>query len=224
LENPIIAVYFVFQSTFMESQQPSLETLQDIKRMMERSSRFISLSGLSGISAGLFALAGAYVAKDWIGQYANLDEGRVVNAPSPELRWKLILLAGLVLVLALIASLYFTWRKAKKNSLPVWDHSSKKLLINLLIPLITGGLFISGLLYYNHWELVSPACLVFYGLALVNASKYTLTDIRYMGLIEIGLGWVGMFYSGYGLYFWAIGFGLVHIVYGAIMWLKYEWK
>jgi hypothetical protein len=207
----------------MESQHPSLETLQDIKRMMERSSRFISLSGLSGISAGLFALAGAYLAQDWIRQYNGLDMGKGGPATSQELQWKLMWLAGGVLAGALVSSYFFTWRRAKKNNLPLWDHSSKKLLINLLIPLASGGLFVAGLLYGGYWQLISPACIIFYGLALVNASKYTLTDIRYIGLVEIGLGWISMFYPSYGLYFWAVGFGLLHLIYGAIMWLKYEW-
>ena len=51
----------------MNEQQP-LEELQHIKRMMERSSRFISLSGLSGIAAGICAIAGAWFANDVITQ------------------------------------------------------------------------------------------------------------------------------------------------------------
>jgi hypothetical protein len=201
----------------MEDQRASLETLQEIKRMMERSSRFISLSGLSGMTAGIFALLGAYLAKDWIAGNADPEH-------SPALRWKLLLLASAVLALALIFSFYFSWRKASKNNLPLWDHSSKNLLINLLIPLAAGGLFVLGLLDHGYLELICPACLVFYGLALLNASKYTLSDIRYVGIIEIALGCLAIFYTSYGLYFWSIGFGLLHIVYGAIMWLKYDLK
>jgi hypothetical protein len=105
---------------------------------------------------------------------------------------------------------------------PIWDHTSKKLLLNLLIPLAAGGMFVLGLLHYDDWRFVVPATLVFYGLALVNASKYTVSDIRYLGFLEIALGILGMWYIGYGLYFWAIGFGLLHIIYGLIMWWKYE--
>ena len=108
--------------------------------------------------------------------------------------------------------------------LPIWDHASRKLLINMLIPLIAGGLFVLGLLYHSDWEYVAPACLVFYGLALVNASKYTLTDIRYLGLLEILLGSICMYYPHEGLYFWTAGFGVLHIIYGLIMWWKYERK
>jgi hypothetical protein len=214
-----VAKYF-----YMDTQDPSLETLQDIKRIMERSSRFISLSGLSGLSAGVCALIGAYLAQGWIGNYTIHNQMRedFVSGDAHDLTWKLVTLASGVLVFALISSFYFTWRKARKNNLPVWDHSSKKLLVNLLIPLLSGGFFVTGLLYHDQWKFVAPACLIFYGLALVNASKYTLSDIRVVGILEIVLGLINMYLTKYGLYFWAIGFGVLHIIYGWIMWLKYE--
>ncbi len=204
----------------------SLETLRDIRRMMERSSRFISLSGLSGVSAGLFALAGAWIAYRWMHAYYRAGGtvsrlGYVANEEHP-LRERLFLLAVAVLAAALASSTWFTWRKARRNGLPVWDHTSKKLVINVAIPLIAGGLFVLGLCYHSLWDIVAPACLVFYGLALVNASKYTLSDIRYLGILEIVLGCINVYYAQWGIYFWALGFGVLHIVYGLIMWWKYE--
>jgi hypothetical protein len=208
----------------MNDQHESLETLQNIRRMMERSSRFISLSGLSGLSAGVFALAGAYIAHVWLGgYYYHYDaRGSYSGQDFYLLILKLFTLAAVILACALLFAFYFTWRKTKANNVQMWDHTSKKLLINLLIPLMTGGLFVLGLLYQGEWFLVAPACLVFYGLALVNASKYTLTDIRYIGFFEIGLGLVNIFYPAYSLYFWAVGFGVLHIIYGLIMWWKYD--
>ncbi|MBS1599436.1 MAG: hypothetical protein JST75_14515 [Bacteroidetes bacterium] len=205
----------------MDSQNPSLDTLKDIKRLMERSSRFISLSGLSGLSAGICALIGAYVAHSWIKSDFVTSNTRVLE-PVHEIKIRLVLLAIVVLIAALGFSFYFTWNKARKNNLPIWDHTSKKLLINLMIPLAAGGFFVLGLLSQNEWRFVASACLVFYGLALVNASKYTLTDIRYLGLMEIALGLINLYYPEYSLYFWAIGFGLLHIIYGLIMWWKYD--
>lgn len=218
MEIPFFSTYFAVQSTFMDSQDQSLETLQDIRRIMERSSRFISLSGLSGLSAGICALTGAYIAYGWLQTYA------AGSLELEDLKRRLVFLAVSVLSLALISAFYFTWRKAKKNNLPVWDRSSRILLINLLIPLVTGGLFVMALYFKNEWRFVAPASLIFYGLALVNASKYTLGDIRYVGIIDILLGLAGMYYSNEALYLWATGFGLLHIIYGLIMWWKYDWK
>jgi hypothetical protein len=131
-------------------------------------------------------------------------------------------LAFAVLTGAILTAFYFTWRRAKKNNVPIWDHTSRKLLVNLLIPLIVGGVFVLGLLSYRDWRFVAPATLIFYGLALVNASKYTLSEVRYLGMLEILLGLVNMWFIGYGLYFWAAGFGALHIIYGLIMWWRYE--
>ncbi len=211
----------------MTDQSPtteqSLETLQDIKRMMERSSRFISLSGLSGVSAGVCALIGAWIARRWIGSYvADIRTDPFQEEVRDWFQLRMILLALGVLAAALATSTFFTWRKARRSQLPIWDLASKRLAINMAIPLATGGFFVFGLIEHSGWSYVAPSCLVFYGLALVNASKYTLTDIRYLGLLEIALGCMNMYYPHYGLRFWAAGFGVLHIVYGLIMWWKYE--
>lgn len=207
----------------MDQQHASLETLQDIRRIMNRSSRFLSLSGLSGVSAGVFALVGVYFAYDWIYEYFVRYSERGYNFEDyRQLILSLFGLAFAVLSGAILFAFYFTWRRAKKNNVPIWDHTSKKLFVNLVIPLVVGGVFVLGLLTYRDWRFIAPACLIFYGLALVNASKYTLSEVRYLGFLEIILGLVNMWYIGYGLYFWAAGFGVLHIVYGLIMWWKYE--
>ncbi len=206
-----------------EQRQQTLETLQDIKRMMERSSRFISLSGLSGIAAGICALIGAWFAKQKLDDYYVIFNTNGYGDTSfKQLKVDLFIIAMLVLAAALISSFYFTWRKARHNKLPIWDLTVKRLTINMLIPLVAGGLFIMAFYQQDEWRYIAPACLVFYGLALVNASKYTLTDVRYLGFCEIILGLINTQFIGYGLYFWAAGFGLLHIIYGFTMWWKYE--
>jgi len=205
----------------MKEQDPRpLDTLQDIRRMMQRSSRFISLSGLSGVSAGVTAFAGSILAYRWIRYYHEMnsaDEDLFHN-----LVFRLLMLALVVLAIAVLSAFYFTWRKAKHHHLPLWDLTSRRLVGNMMIPLGAGGLLILAMLQYDEWRFVSPACLIFYGLALVNGSRYTLSDVKYLGLLQIFLGLANTQFPGYGLYFWATGFGLLHIVYGLIMWWKYD--
>jgi len=213
----------------MNEQNQHLDALQDIRQMMQRSSRFISLSGLSGIAAGIWALIGAWFAYDWIyeGKVNNRlsDYEQSGSAFSPtKLGLNLVLLAGAVLAASLVSAFYFTWRKTARDKVSLWNHSSKMLTLNMVIPLITGGLFILALIQNNEWRFIAPSCLIFYGLALVNASKYTVSDIRYLGICEIVLGLINTQFIGYGLHFWAIGFGVLHIIYGFIMWWKYERK
>lgn len=207
----------------MEEKNQHLETLTEIRSLMEKSSRFISLNGLSGIFAGIFALIGAVIAFNYLHSYnrynyAYLMDGRV----NSDFYLFFFLNALFVLVSSLSFGSYFTIRKAKRNNQSIWDATSKRLLINLMIPLFSGGLFCLILLYHGLIGLIAPATLIFYGLALINASKYTLNDIRYLGICEIILGLIGSVYIGYGLLFWAIGFGLLHIIYGSVMYFKYE--
>lgn len=212
-----------FKVLFMSDQSQPIDALHDIRRLMQRSSRFISLSGLSGVAAGAWALIGAWFAHTWINEYyRSYDASGYTNYAFHQLKTRLILLAAGVLFMAWVSAFYFTWRRASKNRLPVWDHTAKQLTINMMIPLITGGLLILAFLRYDIWSFVGPFSLIFYGLALVNGSKYTLSDIRYLGLLEIVLGLINTQYIGYSLYFWAVGFGALHIIYGFIMWWKNE--
>lgn len=209
----------------MENKNDQLDALQDIRQMMKKSSKFLSLSGLSGVFAGIYALIGAFAGMAVIDYYVkNSDYSKKAYN---ELLFICILICFGVLVLSIATALLFTLKKAKKSGQKLFDHTGLRLIINMLIPLITGGLFCTALLYQGNGTmilLVSPAMLIFYGLALVNASKYTLHDIRYLGCLQIALGIVASFYLGYGILFWALGFGVLHIIYGIIMWFKYERK
>ena len=194
-----------------------LKDIQDIKQMMSQSSKFISLSGLSGILAGIYALIGAYVVNYLIEK--NKYDVIIIEG----LTFKLIILtAFVVLVLSLVTAYIMTVHKAKKVGEKVWDASSKRLLINFCIPLFTGGIFALLLLRHEVYGLIAPITLIFYGMACLNASKYTLRDVRYLGITEIMLGLIAVEFSGYGLYFWVLGFGICHIVYGAVMYFKYD--
>lgn len=207
----------------MTEQKEHLQAITDIRSMMERSSRCISLSGLSGVFAGIFALIGAYLAYIKMNSF-NTDYSRVSSENIIEITIYFIEIAGAVLIASLTVGTLLTIRNSKRKGIKVWDNSAKRLLINLGIPLVAGGLFCLVLLYHGIIGLVAPATLIFYGLALLNASKYTFNDIRYLGILEIILGLAGSMFIGYGLIFWAIGFGVLHIIYGAVMYFKYERK
>lgn len=198
------------------------EDLVHIRSMMERSSRFISLSGLSGVFAGIFALLGAgYAAFLFESNEMSYFDG-FEKVYSDEFIYKLIVLAIVVLVLALFSGFLFTYKKSKKNNLPIWTSTTKVMLSQLAIPLVVGGVFCLALVYHGLFVFLAPATLLFYGLALVNAGKYTYSDIQYLGYCQLFLGSVSLFFLGYGLIFWTLGFGILHIIYGTIMFKKYD--
>lgn len=194
-----------------------LKDIQDIKSMMDRSSQFISLSGLSGVLAGMYALLGAYVAHELI----ETHQGYYVTLESQTFKW-ILATAVTVLILSILTAFVLTYFKAKKVNEKVWNSTSKRMAVNFLIPLVTGGIFCMILLKQQHYGLVAPSTLLFYGLACINASKYTLRDVRYLGITVVALGLFATAIPGFALEFWALGFGVCHIIYGSIMHFKYD--
>ena len=205
----------------------TLKQINDIKNLMERSSRFLSLSGLSGVAAGLSALIGAAVAFFYLNydiRYFNIEQYFADKLYSGDTNSLIFLLLDgfLVLFVALSSAAFFTIRKTKKSGEKLWNSASKRLLIQLFIPLITGGIFCLLLIFHGIIFIVAPATLIFYGLALLNAGKYTLNEIQWLGIMEIILGLFSTLFIGYGLVFWSIGFGVLHIIYGITMYIRYD--
>lgn len=211
----------------MHESREHLQTLTEIRSLMERSAKFLSLSGLSGVSAGVIALVGAAVVYmrlrvDWLSVTGYEQLNRYDDVTQAQLEWFLVTVALAVLAAALLSGTYFTVRKARRQGLTVWNASSRRLLWAMLVPLATGGVFCLVLLEHNLISMAFSATLIFYGLALLNGSKYTLRDVESLGYCEIGLGLLSLFWPHYNLLAWAIGFGILHIVYGLAMYYKYE--
>jgi len=210
----------------MDNKSNYSDDLKIIKKLMEDSSRFLSLSGLSGLFAGCLALAGAVAAHFIILKTkTSVLDGFLINLSfqeSGKMKALLITDALIVLILALAGSFYFSYRKSLKKGLKVWTPISKRLLINLFVPLIAGGFFILLLFIANQWLLIVPAMLIFYGLALVNAGKFTYSEIFYLGITEIITGMLAGLFQESPLFFWTLGFGVLHIGYGLFMYRKYE--
>ena len=206
----------------LKMEDKYLNDIAEIKKMMSKSSQFISLSGLSGILAGLYALVGAFVAKYYINEYDSYASVlEVVNYQN--LILKLFLIALSVLIASIVTSTFFTFAKANKQQQQrIWNDTSRRLLTNFLIPIATGGIFVLLLIKNQYYGLVAPSTLIFYGLSCVNASKYTLRDVRYLGLTIVVIGLFATYFIGYGLEFWALGFGICHIIYGSVMYFKYD--
>ena len=208
-----------------ESTDKHLENLAAVRQIMERSSRFISLSGLSGIWAGVTALISSMVAYVYMNEQGLTHEaGKILPLFIPDKSniQFLVCLATITIFIALTGAVFFTTRSAKKRGLPLWDKQAARLLFHLFVPLAAGGLFCLLLIRQGYIDVISPATLVFYGLALLNASKFSVDELKVLGILQLLLGLVATYFIGYGLLFWALGFGVLHIVYGTRMYFKYE--
>jgi predicted lysophospholipase L1 biosynthesis ABC-type transport system permease subunit len=209
----------------MDQKQEQLEALKGIRTLMERSSLFLSLSGLSGIIIGVIAIAGMIFVymNAGIQSLSSINETLILDLESSQRFYGFLFIVLLiVLVLSLGVGVVFAIRNARKQQLPIWDSTSKRLLINMFIPLTAGGLFCLILSYHGNLNLILPSTLIFYGLALINASKYTITDIRYLGVLEVVVGLLATFFIDQAILLWTLGFGVLHIVYGTTIYFKYE--
>lgn len=205
-----------------DSEKDYARDLAEIRSMMERSSKFLSLSGWEGVLAGMYALIGSYIAHSVYGFTPSGPFYDYLALRGSGGALMVIGIAGLVLVMALATALFFASRKAAKQGEKAWNPTSRRLLASMAVPLVTGGLIVALLVREGLLGLVAPLMLIFYGLSLYNASKYTIAEVKMLGFVQIGLGLINLMMHGYGLLFWAIGFGIMHIVYGIIMYIRYE--
>ncbi|HEU4606932.1 MAG TPA: hypothetical protein VFS31_02405 [Chitinophagaceae bacterium] len=203
----------------MEKEQDHRRDLVEIRSMMERSSKFVWLSSWAGIMAGIYALAGAYIA--WKVLNFNPDKILYTEGEMPNLA-PIVLLALGVLVIAAISAIYFSYTRARQRGEKAWNATVRRLLVNITVPLIAGGLLILIMIAQGFIGFIAPFSLLFYGLALYNASKFTYQEVRVLGVAQILLGLTGSYFVAYGLLLWAIGFGIVHIIYGIYIHYKYE--
>lgn len=189
--------------------------ISSIRDLMERSAKFISLSGLSGVMAGIYALIGAGIG------YNILKTSYYEGENSISIT-QLFIIAFAVLILSISTGIWLSFKKAKKKGQQFWGTGSKRLVINMAIPLVSGGALTMILIYHGYYGVVAATTLIFYGLALVSGSHYTYSAVKSLGIIEILLGLLAALIPGYGLLFWSVGFGLLHIIYGTVMHFKYD--
>jgi len=195
------------------------DDIKAIREIMEKSSKFLSLSGLAGVMAGITATLGAAFAYFYL-----LRDPSLTNYTRMQEIWILLAVALLVFLISLGFGIYFSWKKARKNNQRLFNSLTKRILYNMAIPLIAGGVFSFLLLLRYDIGLVAASTLIFYGLALVNVSKYTMDEIHYLGITEIVLGLLAAVFMYKGILFWTIGFGFCHIFYGLAMHVKYDIK
>lgn len=207
----------------MKKEQDYIRDIAEIRSMMERSSKFLSLSGWAGIMAGIYALLGAFIAYRF---FLFNPQDLLISGTSLENQTyqsvQMAFLGLIVLLMALGTAIYFSFKNAEKRGEKLWNPTSKRMLVSMLVPLLLGGLIILLLLSKSIMGLVAPLSLIFYGLALYNASRYTYKEVEMLAYVEMGLGLLGCYFIGYGLILWTLGFGVAHIIYGIFIHYRYE--
>lgn len=203
----------------MKKEENYLSELKEIRQMMEQSSRFLTLSGLAGVLIGLYALIGSFIMYQVLSEKAESVFSVSLGSLNRSLTVQIF---SIILVLSLITIFYLTAKRVRRSGKKFWNPGTRLMVISLVIPLLTGGILIIVFVTQSMLHLLPALSLVFYGLALVNAAKFTRHEIFYMGLLQISLGIFASIVPNLGLLFWAFGFGLLHVIYGTVMYIRYE--
>lgn len=216
-------MYFKVLLETMKNAQNPQETLREIKQLMEQSTRFLSLSGWSGITAGLSAIIGLI----WFLFKLDQHPFQPISIQNyliehPDRLNELLIIATLIFIVAAVGGVLFSWKKSKERSLPFWNSAAQRMLWHLAVPMISGGVVCLTMIHVGQYDLLAPLSLVFYGLAILNASKFTIPQTYYLGITQLLLGLLGCLIPNYGLLIWGIGFGIVHLAYGIIMYANNE--
>ena len=204
------------------------QTLDDIRDMMSKSSRFQAISGWSIIVIGVFAAIASLMAATVIGIvdvpfFGNLQRYATLNTPT-----KIQAAAVIALVLftvCLLTVFIFAIVKSKRHNLRfTFDKRMAQMLLAFFIPLLAGGLFSMAMVLQHHYGLTSSIMLMFYGLALINCSHYTYPILRWLGYTELLIGIIDCFTMSHALLFWFLGFSVAHILFGIIYVIMFDRK
>lgn len=198
------------------------QELAEIKSMMERSTRFLSLSGLAGVLAGIYAFVGAGIAWYWIYFPTSGFGMETKQISAADIQVNLLAVAIIVLILAIGSAYLLSQNKSQRKSQQFWSPASKRFLLALFIPVLAGGLFSFALIHQNFYQMLAPTTLIFYGLGLISASHFTLGEIKNLGIGQLILGLISAFFPDFGLVCWALGFGILHVIYGSMMYYRYD--
>ncbi len=192
------------------NKDKALESVNEIKELMEKSSKFISISGFAAIMAGIYASIGASI---------------IVLIPSlTDTLEPMIIVAAAVLAASAITACILSYNKSKRMRQKFFSKLAYRALWNFSLPMLTGGILCISILCHGYYGIVSSITLLFYGLTLVNVSKFTYSNIAWLGYAFICLGIIDSFWEGHSLLFWTIGFGGFHILYGILFYIHYERK
>jgi hypothetical protein len=202
----------------MKQEQDYLRDIAEVRSLMERSTRFLSLSGLAGVMAGIYALAGVFIVWKAIGFEPTED---VVVAETFSMQHVVLVALG-VLILSIGTALLLSSATARKRNESIWNPVAKRVAAHFGLPLITGGLLMLIFLSQDMTRLLIPSSLIFYGIALFSAGPFTFREIKTLGIIQIALGLFSAYAVEYSLLCWAAGFGIAHMIYGIYLHLRYK--
>lgn len=181
----------------------AIDNLKYIRETMERSAIFTSVPGYGGIFMGATAVAAAVIAnfqpfiRDWLTVW-------LVEA---------FLAAGI--------GFFAMWQKSKITNTSLISAPARKFALGFLPPILCAIFITFGLWRFGHFEVMIPIWILLYGAAVVCGGANSVRIVPIAGWCFIAVGAVAFFLpAGFGNAMMGASFGILHIVFGAIV----AWK
>lgn len=182
----------------------AIDNLAFIRDTMERSTSFTAVPGYGGILMGATALAAAYI--------ANVQTGLRESIVT----W--LAEAALAFAIGVLAM----WQKSKIAGQSLASAPAKKFAMSFAPPLIVGIVVTLGLARYGYFYVLPPICMLTYGAAVVCGGAFSVRVVPVMGWCFMALGAIAFVLpTSYGNLMMAASFGVLHIVFGAIIARRY---
>ena len=185
--------------------QHAEESLQFIRRTMERSSTFTAVPGLGGAAMGAVGLAAAV-----LGASQGSHE-----------RWLVVwlLAAGVALGIGLAS----VWRKAARLGAPLTGQVGRRFAMSLAGPLVAGGALTWGLWKNDDWDMMPAVWLLLYGAGALAGGVFSVAAVRLLGVTFMALGVAALVAPpAWGNVWLGLGFGVLHVGCGLYIAKNYQ--
>ena len=180
------------------------DNLAFIRETMERSVHFTAVPGYGGILMGVTALVAAYI--------ANVQVYLVDSLAT----W--LVEACLAFAIGLLAM----WQKSRIDNTSLLSGPSRKFAMSFAPPLIVGVVIVLGLWRFGNYTAMAPVCMLTYGAAVVCGGAFSVRVVPVMGWCFIALGAAAFILpTTYANLMMGASFGLLHIIFGAIIARRY---
>lgn len=186
------------------------ENLRVIRALMERSTKYSTFSGVSGVVAGLASIVGCIVTRS-----LGPDPARFPAA--------FLVIWTAVIIVAVGADFVLMKRRAARVGKHVISRLGKQMVMASAPGLGAGAVLTLYMLQHNMLGDIYPFWMLAYGIAVAATGLFSQREVSILGAAFLITGAATLFAPGIGLEMMAATFGGFHIVYGLAMSRKEGW-
>ena len=177
-----------------------MDNLSFIRSTMERATSFTAVPGWGGVAMGATALVAAAIAP-------------LQGSPDGWLRVWLVeaLVAGAI-------GSYAMARKARRSEGAALSRPTRRFLLSYAPPILVGALLTFVLHREGLFRVLPGLWLMLYGTGVVTGGAFSVRVVPVMGLCFMAVGAVALVApASWGDPALALGFGVLHIIFGVII-------